>query len=81
MDESTNSENTDTQVVVRPVGGTADVRAAIKCGRNKIYDLMANDPTFPRPWNMGRELRWFMDEIEDWKASRPRRQYRVGDTR
>ncbi len=71
----------DTQAVVRPVGRTSDVCEAIPAGRTKVYDLLENDPTFPRPWTLGRELRWFMDEIEDWKARQPRRQYRAREPR
>ncbi len=74
VDEPTNPE---TQTIIRPVGRTSDVLDAIPCGRTKLYDLMENDPTFPPPWNCGRELRWFMDEIEGWKARQPRRQYRA----
>jgi predicted DNA-binding transcriptional regulator AlpA len=75
VDEPTNP---DIQTIIRPVGRTSDVLDALNCGRTKLYDLMKNDPTFPRPWNMGRELRFFMDRIEDWKAAQPRRQYRAG---
>ena len=69
-------EPTEIRCIIRPVGRTADVLAAIPCGRSKLYNLLANDPTFPSPWRCGRDLRWFLDEIETWKANRPRRRYR-----
>lgn len=40
-----------------------------------LADLIANDPTFPKPVMLGgpRSSRWIRTEIEAWIASRPRR--------
>jgi prophage regulatory protein len=37
-----------------------------------IYRLLRDDPTFPRPCQLGRRMtRWSRAEIEAWVASRP----------
>jgi prophage regulatory protein len=37
-----------------------------------VYRLVRDDPTFPRPLQLGRRMtRWSRAEIEAWVASRP----------
>jgi predicted DNA-binding transcriptional regulator AlpA len=37
-----------------------------------IYRLLRDDPTFPRPRQLGRRMtRWVRSEVVDWVASRP----------
>ena len=36
---------------------------------------MREDPEFPAPFTILDKLTWFLDEIESYKASRPRRIY------
>ena len=43
--------------------------------RSSVYRLLREDPEFPAPFIIGKKLTWFMDEIETYKESRPRRQY------
>ena len=62
-------------MAVREICHMRDVQRAMKCGRWKIYDLSKNDPEFPRPRLIAGKLSWFVDEIELFKESRPRRQY------
>ncbi len=59
----------------RPVGDMRDVQRSLNCCRTSIYKLMREDPEFPAPFAVLDKLTWFLDEIEDYKASRPRRIY------
>ena len=43
--------------------------------RNTVKRRMAADPSFPRPFDDGGRLQWFLDELLAWKETRPRRQY------
>jgi hypothetical protein len=43
--------------------------------RSTIYRDMEKNPDFPRPFSDGYRLQWFADELYDYIASRPRRQY------
>ena len=36
---------------------------------------MSEDTEFPAPFTILDKLTWFLDEVEDYKASRPRRRY------
>ena len=56
----------------RPVG---DVQRSLNCCRTSVYKLMREDPEFPAPFTILDKLTWFLDEIESYKASRPRRIY------
>ena len=60
----------------RQLGDIRKVQAALgdSC-RSLIEKLLRNDPDFPQPINIGGKREWFLDEIEDYKATRPRRQY------
>ena len=40
-----------------------------------FYKLMRKDPEFPAPFMVLDKLTWFLDEVEDYKATRPRRIY------
>ena len=44
--------------------------------RSTVYRKLEADPSFPRPISDGYRLQWYEDEITDWIASLPRRQYR-----
>ncbi len=59
----------------RPVGDMRDVQRLLNCCRTSIYKLMREDPEFPAPFTILDKLTWFLDEIESYKASRPRRIY------
>ena len=59
----------------RPVGDMRDVQRSLNCCRTSIYKLMREDPEFPAPFAVLDKLTWFLDEVEDYKASRPRRRY------
>ena len=60
----------------RPLGGILAVMAALNVkSRSSIYKKMYTDPDFPAPIQVVDKLEWFMDEIEDYKVTRPRRQY------
>ncbi len=59
----------------RPVGDMRDVQRSLNCCRTSIYKLMREDSEFPAPFTILDKLTWFLDEIEDYKASRPRRIY------
>ncbi len=61
----------------RPVGDMRAVQARLNCCRTSVYKLMREDPDFPAPFTMPPvdKLTWFLDEIEDYKATRPRRIY------
>ena len=63
----------------RPLGNLADVKRALNIGRTAIYRRLQDDADFPRPFKPGRQLTWYMDEIYAYRASRPRRQYVVGE--
>ena len=62
---------------LRPVGDMRAVLASLNCCRTTVYKLMREDPEFPAPFTMPPvdKLMWFLDEIEDYKATRPRRIY------
>ena len=49
--------------------------------RNTVKRRMAADPSFPRPFDDGGRLQWFLDELLAWKETRPRRQYVAADAR
>ncbi len=61
----------------RPVGDMRAVLASLNCCRTTVYKLMHEDPEFPAPFTMPPvdKLTFFLDEIEDYKATRPRRIY------
>ena len=59
----------------RPVGDMRAVQRSLNCCRTSVYKLMREDPEFPAPFTILDKLTWFLDEIEDYKASRPRRFY------
>ena len=60
----------------RPLGDIQAVLAALnEKSRSSIYRRLREDPDFPLPTRSGNKLQWFMDEIETYKVTRPRRQY------
>ena len=60
---------------IRPVGDVHDVKRSLNICRTSIYKLMREDPDFPAPFTILDKLSWFLDEVEDYKATRPRRRY------
>lgn len=60
----------------QPVGITREqVQARYNFGRFKVYSLLKNDPTFPRPRRAGgkrAEPRWDVNELDEWWRSLPR---------
>ena len=68
----------------RAIGSERDVRDRLgseekPLGRTTLWRLLRDDKSFPKPFCVGGRRRWFLDEIESWKATRPRRQYSSGD--
>ena len=62
----------------RPLADMHAVMATLNVkSRSSIYKKLRNDPDFPAPIQVIDKLEWFMDEIEDYKVTRPRRQYAV----
>ena len=59
----------------REIGDTCAVMRSLNCGRWKVWDLCRNDPDFPAPRMIAGKRAWFMDEVETYKESRPRRVY------
>ena len=59
----------------QPVGDTHAAQRALNIGRTTLYSLLKNDPEFPKPIMIAGKLTFFMNEIETYKATRPRRQY------
>ena len=60
---------------LRPVGDMRAVQISLNCCRTSVYKLMREDPEFPAPFTILDKLTWFLDEVEDSKATRPRRRY------
>ena len=56
----------------------AVVRRSNSC-RSTVEKLLRDDQEFPAPITIGTKRLWFLDEIDAWLASRPRRRY-TGDT-
>ena len=51
-----------------------DVKAALGLGRTSIYNLVRNDPTFPKPIQLTkRAVAWRREEIERWVRRLPAR--------
>ena len=70
-------EDRELSHAARPVGDMHDVQRELNVCRTSVYKLMREDPDFPAPFTMPPvdKLTWFLDEIETYKATRPRRQY------
>ena len=60
----------------RELGGISVVMAMLNIkSRSSVYKKMYTDPDFPAPIQVVDKLEWFLDEIETYKESRPRRIY------
>ena len=59
----------------RPVGDVHAVRRSLNICRSTLEKLLRTDPDFPAPMMIADKRQWFLDEIEEWKAARPRRRY------
>ena len=59
----------------RLLGDIHDVLQALNVCRSVVENLLRNDPEFPAPMDIAKKRQWFMDEIEQYKATRPRRVY------
>ena len=66
---------TTPQDTPRPVGDMRAVQRSLDCCRSSIYKLLREDPEFPAPFKILDKLTWFLDEVETYKATRPRRRY------
>ena len=64
----------------RPVGDVHAVKRSLNVCRTTLYKLCREDPDFPAPITIGTKLTWFLDEIEAYKATRPRRRYADSET-
>ena len=60
---------------IRMLGDMRAVLSAMNCCRTVVEKLLRTDPDFPAPISTAHKRQWFMDEIENYKATRPRRQY------
>ena len=63
------------KTTAHPLYDTAATMTALNCSRWKLWDLCRNDPDFPKPRDIAGKNQWFGSEVEDYKASRPRRRY------
>ena len=62
----------------RPVGDLGDMRDVqreLNVCRTVVENLLRTDPDFPLPITIAAKRLWFMTEVAQYKASRPRRQY------
>ena len=59
----------------RSIVDVSDVRRSLNICRSTLEKLLRTDPEFPAPITIAEKRQWFEDEIEDYKASRPRRRY------
>ena len=59
----------------RPIGSVRAVMNSLQICRTTLYKLLREEPDFPAPFYIVGKLFFFIDEIEEFKASRPRRQY------
>ena len=59
----------------RPLGDLRDVMRELNVCRTLVEQLLRTDPEFPAPITIGSKRQWFLDEIANYKATRPRRQY------
>jgi predicted DNA-binding transcriptional regulator AlpA len=62
---------------MREIGFFPEVQEATGGSSRSTVKRLIADPKneFPRPFFVGGRLAWFMDEIEQWLESRPRRHY------
>ena len=60
---------------LNPLYDTSATLLSLNCSRWKLWDLCRNDPAFPNPRNIAGKNQWFGNEVEEYKATRPRRQY------
>ena len=59
----------------RQLGDIRAVQISLNCCRTSVYKLLRTDPDFPAPITIGDKLEFFMDEVEKYKSTRPRRRY------
>ena len=59
----------------RPVGDVHDALRSLNVCRSTLEKLLRTDPEFPVPVMIADKRQWFLDEIEAYKESRPRRRY------
>ena len=59
----------------RPLGDIHDVQRMLNVCRTVVENLLRTDPEFPAPMNIAKKRQWFLDEVEQYKATRPRRRY------
>ena len=59
----------------RPVGDMRDVQRSLNVCRTTLEKLLRTDPDFPAPIAIASKRLWFLDEVEEFKATRPRRRY------
>ena len=54
-----------------------DLQRVLNLCRTSVEKLLRTDPEFPAPMMTLDKRQWFLDEVEDYKVSRPRRRYAV----
>ncbi len=74
MGSSLNSDSPSIPTA-NPLYDTKGVTRSLNCSRWKVWDLCRNDPEFPNPRDVAGKNQWTQEEIEKYKASRPRRVY------
>ena len=65
------------KTTANPLYDTKATMRAMNCSRWKLWDLCRNDPDMPRPRDIAGKNQWFGNEIETYKATRPRKIYAV----
>ncbi len=63
------------KTTLNPLYDTEATMLALDCSRWKLWDLCRNDPDFPNPRQIAGKNKWFGNEVEDYKATRPCRIY------
>ena len=61
----------------RTLGDIHDGQRVLNVCRTVVEKLLREDPEFPAPITILSKRQWFLDEVEDYKVSRPRRRYAV----
>ncbi len=59
----------------RPIGDMRAVQISLNICRTTLEKLLRTDPEFPAPITIASKRLWFLDEVEEFKATRPRRRY------
>ena len=67
--------DTPPKTTAHPLYDTNAVQRALNCSRWKVWNLLRTDPDMPKPRDIAGKNQWFAEEIETYKATRPRKIY------